>query len=86
MDGRVDADRYAAVDLAPFPAEKLRERLAASAQLRVEHGHLDRRFRHLVPMHGMQNGGHIGGHQVAIEQPGNQMVDQDTPRAVDVLG
>ena len=82
---RLDADRDAAIHRAPDGAEKSSERLALGAQLCVEDRHLDRRLRHLMSVDRMQQRRHVRGNQLSVEQPGNQVVDQDVAGGVDVL-
>ena len=56
-----------------------------SAQLRIEHRHLDRRFRHRVAVHRTKQARHVRGGEVAVEQAWNQMVNQHVLRSVDVF-
>src|SRR5256886_10322485 len=85
-DRAVDTDRHAAIDGLARGAEELSERFAAPAQLRVEHRHLERALGHVVAVNRAEDPRHVGGREVAIEQPGYQRADQHRLGAFDVLG
>src|SRR5919108_1914874 len=84
-DRRMDADGHAAVDLLSHRPEELAEGPACGTQLGVEHRHLDGGLGHVVPVHGMKQPRHAGRHQLAAEQPGQQVMDEDVLRALYVL-
>ena len=86
-DGSVDADRDAAVNSRADRAQVPAEGFARRAQLCVQQRHLDRRFCHLMTVHGPQHLRHVfRGERRALQQPRHKVVDEHVLSPVDVLG